>query len=210
MEMNNSKLYIISGIFAVALLVLYVLHFTTRPSAKEMAQRNFSAMLNDTTVTLPVAFVNIDSLLLNYHFASDLTEALLRQEEGIRATLTERERALNSEIAEFERRLRNNVFISEERAQQEHQRILRQQNDLQQLAQRLFGEFEVERARLNMQMEDAIRAGMAEFNAAGGFEIIFSNVGTGTILHAHSKYDITQEVTDFLNSRNIPVIEEAE
>ena len=201
MEKNNQKLYIISGIFAVALLVLYILHFTARPNAEQLARANFSLMQNDSVVTLPIAFVNIDSLLINYYFANDLSEIIMRREEDIRATLSERERAINNAAQEFDRRQRNNAFLTIERAQQEFERIQRMERDAQQLAQRLFNELQMEQMRSNMQLEDTIRVRMAEFNAIKGFEAIFSNAGTSTILYANRKYDITQELIDFLNSR---------
>ena len=200
MEKNNQKLYIISGIFAVALLVLYILHFTTRPNAEQLV-RNFSLMQTDSVITLPIAFVNIDSLLINYHFAQDLNEIIMGREESIRATLSERERALANEINEFERRRQNNAFITQDRAQQAIERIQRMERDAQQLAQRLMNEFQVEQMRLNMKMEDTIRIRVAQFNEIRGFEAIFSNAGTSTILHADRKYDITQELIDFMNSR---------
>jgi outer membrane protein len=202
--MNNSKLYIISGVFAVALLVLYILHFTTRPSAKEMARGNFSTMLNDSTVTLPIAFVNVDSLLMNYHFAHDVSEALMRKEEGIRATLNQRQNAFQNAATEFERRRQNNAFLNQERFDQEVQRLQRMEQEYQQTAERLMGEFQREQMRMNIEMEDSIRVRIAEFNAIRGFEFIFSNAGTGTILHADEKYDITREVTSFLNNRYVP------
>ena len=201
MNNNNSKLYIISGVFAVALLVLYILHFTARPNAEQLARANFSLMQNDSIVTLPIAFVNADSLLMNYHFANDMNEIIMRREENIRATLSERERALTNEINEFERRRQNNAFITQERAQQAIERIQRMERETQQLAQRLFSEAELERIHLAMQLEDTIRVRVAEFNATRGFEAIFSNAGTSTILYADRKYDITQELIDFLNSR---------
>ena len=201
MEKNNQKLYIISGIFAVALLVLYILHFTARPNAEQLARANFSLMQNDSVITLPIAFVNIDSLLINYQFANDLNEMLMRQEENIRATLSERERNLMNAMNDFNRRVETNAFLSQERFETERNRIQRMQRDAEQLAQRLLGEFQIEQMRLNMQMEDTIRVRVAEFNAVRGFEVIFSNAGTSTILYAGRKYDITQELIDFLNSR---------
>ena len=201
MEKNNQKLYIISGIFAVALLVLYILHFTARPNAEQLARANFSLMQNDSVVTLPIAFVNVDSLLMNYYFAMDMNEIMMGREEDIRATLSERERALTNAMNEFNRRLQNNAFMTRERAEQEAERVQRMQRDAEQLAQRLFSEAELERMRLVMQLEDTIRVRVAEFNATRGFEVIFSNSGTSTILYANRKYDITQELTDFLNSR---------
>ena len=208
MDKNNQKLYIISGVFAVALLVLYILHFTaSRPTSRDAHWANFSTMQSDTTVTLPIAFVHVDSLLMNYYLAQEMNEKILRKEEGIRATLTQRMRNINNAIAEFERRIQTNAFLTEERARTEAQRIQRMQEEAQQLEERLVGEFNMEQMRLTMQLEDTIRARMAEFNDIRGFEIIFSNRGTGTILHAQEKYNITQEVTHFLNSRHVPITE---
>ena len=199
MEKNNLKLYIISGVFTVALLVLYILHFAARPNAEQLARANFSLMQTDSVVTLPIAFVNIDSLLINYHFAQDLNHRLMTQEESIHATLTDRERQLRNAINDFEHRARNNVFLSEDRARQEAQRIERMQQDAQQLAQRLLQDFDIEQRRLNMRMEDTIRVRINQFNAMRGFEVIFGTVGSSTILYANPKYDITQELIDFLN-----------
>ena len=208
MDKNNQKLYIISGVFAVALLVLYILHFTaSRPASRDAHWPSFATMLSDTTITLPIAFVHVDSLLFNYYLAQELNEKILRKEEGMLATLRQRERSVNNAVTEFQRRLQTNAFMTQERAEQEAQRIRRMGEELQQLEQRLLGELEMEARRLNMKMEDTIRVRMAEFNDIRGLEIIFSNRGTGTILHAHEKYNITQEVTHFLNSRHVPITE---
>ena len=199
MEKNNLKLYIISGVFAVALLVLYILHFTGRPSVEQWKHAHFSAMQTDSVITLPIAFVNYDSLLINYHFAQDLNDRLMTREESIRATLTDRERQVINAINDFEHRSRNNAFLSREREQQAIQQIERMQQEAQQLEQRLIQDFQLEHMRLSMRMEDTIRVRVNQFNAIRGFEVIFGTVGSSTILYANQKYDITQELIEFLN-----------
>jgi outer membrane protein len=202
--MKNLTLYIVSGVLAVALIILYILHFTSTTSVNQSPEKNLSVLLNDSSVTLPVAYVNIDSLLINYNFAKDLNESLLRKEESTRATLNQRQNQINSAAQEFDRKLRNNAFLSQERAEQEQTRILQMNQDYQQLAERLSQDFMLEQEKLNMQMEDTIRARMKEFNATHNYEIIFSNRTTSTILYADDKYDITKEVVQFLNSKYGP------
>lgn len=202
--MKNSTHYIISGVLALALIVLFILHFTSKPVRSETKGRELSMLLNDSSVTLPIAYVNVDSLLINYNFAKDLNESLLRREESTRATLNQRQNQISSAAQEFERKLRNNAFLSQERAQQEQERILKMDQEYQQLAERLTQEFMIEQEKLNIQMEDTIKARMVEYNRNRNYEIIFSNRTTSTILYANDKYDITNDVVEYLNSRYGP------
>ena len=202
--MKNSTHYIISGVLAVALIVLFILHFTSKPVANETSGRELSVLLNDSSITLPIAYVNVDSLLMNYNFAKDLNESLLRKEESTRATLNQRQNQISSAAQEFERKLRNNAFLSQERAQQEQERILKMDQEYQQLAERLTQDFMLEQEKLNIQMEDTIKARMVEYNRNRKYEIIFSNRTTSTILFANDKYDITADVVEFLNNKYGP------
>lgn len=200
---NNNSFYIISGVLAAAILALFILHFTSRSNGNGPSRKDFSAA-NDSSVTLPVAYVRVDSLLLNYNYAKDMNEALMRKEESSRATLTQKERGLQAAAQEFERKARNNAFLSQERAQQEQQRIMNMQQDYEQTAQRLSQEFALEQQKLNIELEDTIKVRLVEYNKNKGYQIIYSNTGSDNILFADDKYDITREVIDFLNGRYGP------
>lgn len=202
--MKNFTNYIVSGVLAMAIIILFILFFTSDKSSTETDNQNLSVLLNDSSVTMPIAYVNVDSLLMNYNFAKDLNESLLRKEESTRATLNQRQNQINSAAQEFERKLRNNAFLSQERAQQEQERILQMDQEYQQLADRLSQEFMLEQQRLNIQMEDTIKVRMIEFNRDRNYEIIFSNISTSTLIYAKEKYNITDEVVLFLNNKYGP------
>ena len=208
--MKSYTNYIVSGVLAVAVIILFILQFNSNSSSKEENGKNLSVLLNDSSITLPVAFVNVDSLLVNYNFAKDLNESLLRKEESTRATLNQRENQINSAAQEFERKLRNNAFLSQERAQQEQERIMKMNQEYQQLAERLSQEFLIEQNKLNLQMEDTIKVRIEEFNKTRNYEIIFSNISTRTLIYANDKYDVTNEVIHFLNSKYGPATASAE
>ena len=202
--MKNNNAYILGAILAVAILILYVLHFTSAPGKSGARKGDLITKMNDSSVTLPVAYVNVDSLLMNYNFAKDLNEALMRTEESSRASLTQKERQLNAAAQEFQRKLQNNAFLSQERAEQEQQRILRMRQEYQQMAERLGQEFALEQQKLNMELSDTVKVRLVEFNKDKGYQIIYSNTGSDKILFAADKYDITKEVTEFLNKKYGP------
>ena len=202
--MKNNNAYILGAILAVAILILYVLHFTSAPGKSGARKGDLITKMNDSSVTLPVAYVNVDSLLMNYNFAKDLNEALMRTEESSRASLTQKERQLNAAAQEFQRKLQNNAFLSQERAEQEQQRILKMQQEYQQMAERLGQEFALEQQKLNMELSDTVKVRLVEFNKDKGYKIIYSNTRSDNILFADDKYDITKEVTEFLNKKYGP------
>ncbi len=208
--MKSYTNYIVSGVLAVAVIILFILHFNSNSNSKEENGKNLSVLLNDSSFTLPIAYVNVDSLLVNYNFAKDLNESLLRKEESTRATLNQRENQINSAAQEFERKLRNNAFLSQERAQQEQERIMKMNQEYQQLAERLSQEFLLEQQKLNLQMEDTIKVRIEEFNKTRNFEVIFSNISTSTLIYAKDKYDVTDEVVQFLNNKYGPATASAE
>ena len=76
--------------------------------------------------------------------------------------------------------------------------------EYQQLAERLTQELLLEQEKLNIQMEGTIKVRMVEYNRDKNYEIIFSNRTTSNILYAHDKYDITDDVVEFLNSKYGP------
>jgi len=196
----KNVLLIINAVLAVAVIILFVLVLGGNKSEQPKGE---TIRVTDSVplLRLPVAYVNIDSLLLNYQFAQEANEALIRREENARLRLNTQARQLQSEVNEFQRKLENQAFLSRERAEREQTRLMQQQQSLQELEARLMQELFTEQQRVNEQLRDTITNFLAEFNEIKQYEIIFSNTGHDNILHAHKSYDITREVIDELNRR---------
>lgn len=192
--------YILNGVLAVAVIVLFVLHFSTN---KKSAETQSFVKVGDSGkyTKLPIAYVNVDSLLINYSFAKDLNEALLRKQENSRASLTEKGRILQSEMAEFQRKVENNAFLSRERAEGEQQRLMKKQQELQQLDQRLSTALMAEQQKMNEQLRDSVNIFLKEYNKEKGYHLILSNTAFDNVLYAQDAYDITKDVIERLNKR---------
>ena len=65
--------YVINGVLAVAVVILYIMQFSGK---KESSVTRTFASAGDTTALLPIAYVNVDSLLLNYNYSKDLNEII--------------------------------------------------------------------------------------------------------------------------------------
>ena len=77
---------------------------------------------DDTTISsygdkLPIAYINVDSLLSKYNYAKDLNEKMINKQENARASINEKARQLKKEQDDFQRKYQNNAFLSPERAQ---------------------------------------------------------------------------------------------
>lgn len=195
--------YIVSGVLAVALILLYILHFTSKPQSNE-EQVKYEFAAGDSSISLPIAYINVDSLLMNYNFATDLNEALMRKEESSRASLTQKERQVQTAYQDFQRKIENNAFLTQQRAAEEQQRIEKMGEEYQRMAQQLGNELGLEQQKLNLQLSDSVREALKDFNRNKNFEVILSNTASDNILLAHPKYDITDEVIVYLNKRYGP------
>ena len=111
--------YVINGVLAVAVVILYIMQFSGK---KESSVTRTFASAGDTTALLPIAYVNVDSLLLNYNYSKDLNEIILKKQENSRANITQKARSLQGEMQDFQRKVENNAFLTRERAEQEQQR----------------------------------------------------------------------------------------
>ena len=196
--------YIINGVLAVAIIVLFILFFTSNKKDGEDAAASLSFSKGDSTGVLSIAYVNMDSLLMNYTYAKDANEILMKKYNSANATLTQKQRQFEGEVADFQRKVQNNAFLSQERAEQESRRIQKLESDLHATAEKLREDYVIEQNKMNGQVTDSVRTCLKVYNKAANYQIIFNNLGLDNVLLAKDSYDITKDVLSLLNSRYKP------
>jgi len=196
--MKNLSL-ILNAILAIAVIILFWLVL----SNKNVAVNKQAVMWNDTISKgkLPIAYINIDSLLLNYQFAKDANESLIKKQEDSRLTINTRARQLQVEMGEFQKKLENNAFLSRERAEQEQLRLQKKQQELQEMDGKLSQQLMQVQQKMSEELRDTINKFMKEYNKDKKYEMIISNTSSDNVLYAAEGYDITSEVTKMLNDR---------
>ena len=151
--------------------------------------------------TMPVAYLNVDSLLANYVFAQEANETLMKKQEDARLKMNTKLRTFQNEVSEFQRKLENNAFLSRERAEKEQQRLAKKEQELQALEAKLTEDILLENQNLNKQLVDSLNSFLKEFNADGRYHVILSNNANDNVLMAAEQYDITSEVIEGMNKR---------
>ena len=76
--------------------------------------------------------------------------------------------------------------------------MLKKQQDLEALRQKLSSDFMEQQNVLNKQLADSVQQFLREFNADGRFHLI---VNDAVVMNKVAGYDITNEVIDGLNAR---------
>ena len=196
--------YIINGILLVAVIVLFILHFTGRGGDMKHSPTE-GAVTDSTDYRLPIAFIRTDSLLANYKFYKDLTDAWMKRMEDKKLIINQRSEKFKKDVLDFQQKAQMNAFISQERQMQEQNRLAGIQQDLENYAAQVDRELSQEQVKMNQQLTDTIVAALKLFNVPKKYELILSNAGTDNILYADDVYDITKEVVDFLNARYVSV-----
>ena len=187
----------LNSVFAVALTVLFILFFSGRKSAPV----SDAAVANVKEGNMPVAYLNVDSLLQHYTFAQEAKERLMQKQEDSNLKFNTRLRTFQKEMNDFQQKYENRAFLSAERAQSEYQRLQNKQQELEDLEAKLSQEFMLENQKINMQLADSLTAFLKDYNADGRFHIILSNTANDNVLMANEAYDITNQVIEGLNER---------
>jgi len=193
--------YIINGVLAVAVVILFILHFT---GGKQGTVTRTISQGDESVSMLPIAYVNVDSLLLNYNYAKDLYEIQMKSQENARLNLSQKMRELEKEVQDFQRKVENNIFLSRERAEQEQLRLRKKDQDLQELDQRTANELMAESQRMSEMLRDTLVSQLKVFNQDKRFQIILSNTSGDNILISEDAYDITAELIEIMNKNYAP------
>lgn len=193
----KNYLLISNIVLTIAVIVLLILMIFPKKSTKSALETTPT----DTELeeTLPIAYVNIDSLLLNYNLYKKLSEELLQQEEKSRGKVTQQAVSLQKEMAEFQKKVENQAFLNAERAQAEQSRLLKQQQELQDLDARLTKELMSKQQKMNEQLKASIDSIILEFNKDNKYHLILSNTGNDNILYGNKAYNITNEILKLMN-----------
>lgn len=207
----EKKNYVFDAILAVAVVVLFVLHFVGPKQA-------VSAPVEKDSLRTAIAYVNLDSVLTGYQFAVDANDKLMSKQEDARVKLANKAtalqneyRAYQNEAAAFQQKVDANAFLSRDRAESEYARIQKKgegiqqrQQELARMEDELTQELMLENQKLNLELRDSLNAYLREFNERAGYQMILGNTEVAqTVLVGEPACDITEEVIAGLNARYV-------
>lgn len=196
------------AVLALAVVGLYVLHFKSKDERQVEVESSIvvDSAIVETSVdsvseSFPIAFINVDSFLLNYEYAKKLNETLLKKQEKSRKELVSAQQKLQAELEVFQQKYQSGGFLSKESFEQEQNRLFKKDQELQTLEQRLAQDLITEQQKMNMRLRDSINSFFEFFNADKRYKLILSNTDADNILYAEPMLNITSEVVFVMNQR---------
>ena len=152
---------------------------------------------------LPIAVINVDTLLQSYDLNLEESDRLMRKGEDMRLDLNQRANSLQNEMIDFQKKLENQAFLSRERAEAEQRRLVKKEQDLNTLAQEKEQELMLEQQQLSIRLLDSINSAIRTLNADGKYHLVITTSAlNNNVLFAAPEYDITAEAIELLNERH--------
>lgn len=202
--MNKNMFFRTMSMGAVAMLLMTACNNSAPKMDEQPAKK-----ATETANGMKIAYVEVDSLMSQYNFCKDFSLVLQKKSNNARNTLNAKGQQLQAAVNNFQHKLNNNGFASREQAANVQTAIQRQQEDLQELQNRLAAELDSETAKYNEALRDSLQSFLKIYNKTKKYDLILSKAGDN-LLFADKKYDITNDVINGLNKRYKPMKKDKE
>lgn len=187
--MKNLSL-ILNIVLLVAVVFLYVLHFSPKSVASKSSSSDTSA------VNLKLAYINSDSVLKHYEYLKINREQLEAKTKKMDQDLRNRTAGLQNEITAYQRNV-SSMTLGQARAAEED--LGKKQQNLQMYQQSLQQQLMQEEAKLNKELYDRITTFLKGYGQEKGLQVVLKFDPTSDVLYGGQSLDITQDVIEGLN-----------
>ncbi len=114
--------------------------------------------------------------------------------------MAQKQRTLEQHAAAMQKKYESNGFTTRDELERAQNSIQAEQQQLQELADRLQTDFAQEQARVNQEARDSIQAFLRSYNKTKKYDYVLVKAGDNMLI-ANPKMDITKEVIKGLNKR---------
>ena len=191
--MKNTSL-VVSVVLFVAVAVLYFLHF----SGGKLNGSGKGENKDDASSELKIAFIKVDSLVVNYDFAQEMHDGFTKQQEAFTKEYGEKRNRFESQAAAFQEKFQRGGFLSQERAMQERDRLVGEEQQIGKLDQELSAKLAQMQADNNKQLLDSVLNYLKVYNKDKKYSYILN---AAEVLVGNESHNITKEVLVGLNVR---------
>ena len=193
------KKYWIDIVLALAIAVLFILYF--RPAAKtaEPATDGTQAAAPASLIDSQIAYIEIDSIVPNYHMYIDLTAELDKKQNQKEADLNTKAQKFQADVADFQNKAQKGL---ETRAKLEEMgnALSEREQQLGALQQQYAMEISEEAQVINRKVLQSIMDYLAVYNESHHFHYILGSSFGSMILYSDKSLDITREILNGLNT----------
>lgn len=191
--MKNLNLAL-SLLLSVAVVVLYVLHF----SPKDSTATAKSSVSSTASSTSKIAYITMDSVLKNYKYYLEASAIFDKQRAEAEKELERRARKLQNEVDEYRSKAQAGL-LSQNEMKGTEEKLMRQQQELQYYNQsetdKLMREEQVQMEKLYERITNFLKT----YNADNRYDYIINYAKGTNVWYGNPAFDITTEVVEGLN-----------
>jgi outer membrane protein len=194
----NQKHLIIESVLAVAIIVLFVLHFTSGKHAT-----TFTAAVSGegkAPASGNIVYVNIDTLLNNYDSYHDMRAQLAQKQKNMEAEFTNKGNSYQKAVADYQEKAQKGLITRSE-AQKMEQQLMGEQQNLVRLRDNYSQQLSEEEQVLNRKLINDIVVYLKDYNKDGRYTYIMSNTFGGNLLYVPDSLNITKDVLKGINEQ---------
>lgn len=192
--MKNTSL-VLTVVLFIAVAGIYILHFTGKNS-----NGSGKGSTNDggASSELKIAYIKVDSLVVNYDYAQEMHDGFTKQQEAFTKEYGEKRNRFESQAAAFQEKVQRGGFLTQERAMQERDRLVGEEQQIAKLDQELSGKLAQLQADNNKQLLDSVMNYLKIYNKDKKYTYILN---AAEVLIGEETQNITKEVLVGLNAR---------
>ncbi|PLX14732.1 MAG: hypothetical protein C0599_18430, partial [Salinivirgaceae bacterium] len=150
---------------------------------------------------LRVAYIKTDSLILHYKLARKLENQFASQKRESQRQLEQRMNKFQKNYQSFQEKVQRGGFLSQASAEAQQQELMTEQQQLEQLNQKLNTDLMAKEQSIYQELYDSITSYVSHYNKADKYDFIYSHTAGGAIIIGKEKYNITDEILNGLNAR---------
>ena len=196
--MKNTVL-IVWNVVLTAIVAFLVFHVLSEDKGKkDPSPAKKSSVLSDSTSSLRIAYVNIDSLEKHYELYEQRKTELEKKQQQSEALLNKKIDAFQKDYTAAQQ---SATTMTESQLQSTQEKLQRQQAEIQQLQSSLQTDFQNQLEQSNKQLKDSLDSFIKTYNADKRFTYILSYSDGGDILFAEPGLDITEDAIKGLNEK---------
>lgn len=192
--MKNTSLVLIVILF-IAVAGIYILHFSGN---KSNGAGKDGAGEGSTSSELKIAYIKVDSLVVNYDFAQEMHDGFTKQQEAFSKEYSDKRSRFESQAASFQEKVQRGGFLTQERAMQERDRLMGEEQQITKLDQELSTKLSQIQAENNKQLLDSLMNYLKIYNKDKKYSYIFN---AGEVLIGDDSHNITKEILVNMNAR---------
>lgn len=184
----------IVSIIAVAFLFVWVFFVNTKGEEHE------NKIAEQKTTLGNIAFVEIDSIILNFDMYFDLRDELMQKQQNSEAELNTKGKQYESGARDYEEKVRKGLVTRATAAQME-QDLLQQQQNLLNLKNQLETQLMEEEQVMNRKILNYIYEYLEEYSAGSDYDYILAKSFGSPVMYANDALDLTREILEGVNSK---------